>query len=362
MMNNKRNAGLDILRVLSMLMVVSWHFLCHGGLVGYALKPVSANWFLGNLLYSASMPAVNCFVLISGYFLCTAQFKAKRVSYVWAQTVFYSVLLYAIFGMDGDFSVLRLASKAIVLTMNRYWFVTAYLLMYLVSPFLNKAIHAMDKRAHFMCCVVLLGVFSVLHNVVYFSDFGFLHDGYSFLWFCILYVVAAYVHLHVKVDKKSGLWGIIIYILSTLVTAIGYSVVRWKNIGLPDSFFFAYNGVLAVVSALGLLMAFRSLSCGAGMARGVSFLAPLTFGVYLIHDHPAVRPILWGWLKPSAFANNGWMVLYYLLCVLGVFLACCIVEWLRQRIFQLSRLDKAIGWISDAAQSKVNRWLGHRFP
>lgn len=74
----KRNLNLDLLRIICMLMVVCLHFFNHGGLHD-SMTPGSCNWFLGNFLYAASLVAVNCFVILSGYFLCTAQFKAKNL-------------------------------------------------------------------------------------------------------------------------------------------------------------------------------------------------------------------------------------------------------------------------------------------
>ena len=60
-----RNYGIDLLRIISMLGVVFLHVLGHGGILSLDLSPVkfSMVWFIEILAY----PAVNCFVLISGY-------------------------------------------------------------------------------------------------------------------------------------------------------------------------------------------------------------------------------------------------------------------------------------------------------
>ena len=66
----KRDASLDLLRIISMMMVVCLHTVGWGGLVDGALIPGTANWYLGNAMQALSLQAVNCFVLISGYFFC----------------------------------------------------------------------------------------------------------------------------------------------------------------------------------------------------------------------------------------------------------------------------------------------------
>ena len=60
-----RNYGIDLLRIISMLGVVFLHVLGHVVILSLDLSPVNFSmvWFIEILAY----PAVNCFVLISGY-------------------------------------------------------------------------------------------------------------------------------------------------------------------------------------------------------------------------------------------------------------------------------------------------------
>ena len=87
-MKQERDNGLDLLRILCMLMVVCLHAFNHGGLVEGTLVPGTANFYLGNAMFALCLPAVNCFVMISGYFLCTADFKLKKLVSIWGQAFF----------------------------------------------------------------------------------------------------------------------------------------------------------------------------------------------------------------------------------------------------------------------------------
>ena len=89
-MKQNRNLGLDLLRIVSMMMVVGLHFINHSGL-WEALSQGSLNWYLSNLVFGLCYVCVNCFVLISGYFQCEATFKLKRVVSIWIQAACYSV-------------------------------------------------------------------------------------------------------------------------------------------------------------------------------------------------------------------------------------------------------------------------------
>lgn len=90
----KRNLNLDMLRILCMFFVVTIHCLGRGGLIeGTAIKFGTVNYHLTQILNALLIVEVNCFVLISGYFLCTSEFKLKKLVSVWGQTVFYSVFI-----------------------------------------------------------------------------------------------------------------------------------------------------------------------------------------------------------------------------------------------------------------------------
>ena len=98
----KRIDSIDLLKCLSMLMVVVLH------LNGYGLQNVEYNpygiiGFARTILQSFSIVGVNLFVLISGYFLCSKQigfdrrsllFYYKRLLPLWIQVEFYSIGIY----------------------------------------------------------------------------------------------------------------------------------------------------------------------------------------------------------------------------------------------------------------------------
>lgn len=354
----KRDYGLDLLRIICMAMVVCHHFCNHGGLID-ATVPGSGNWYISNLLFALSFVAVNCFVLLSGYFQCTTQFKLKRVVATWVQVVVYSVGLYiAAKLLLGGLSVTELLKSALPVVTDQYWFVTAYLLMYMVSPFLNCTIAAMGKRMHFMCCCVLLGIFCVAHNLAYIYDFGDVDGGYTFLWFCVLYIVAAYIRLYVPVEGKQRKWGLLVYGLCALGVGLARFAAHYVTtaiFGTPmlTSFFYSYNSILVVPASIGLFLAMRTINAEGIAAKLIGFFAPLAFGVYLIHDHPSIRPMLWSILKPYIFADSIWLIPYGLACTAGIFLVCCAVEWLRQKVFKLCRVSELI----DKVCGKLQTWV-----
>jgi len=359
-MSVKRNTNLDLLRILSMLMVVILHTMGHGGLIQNTLIPGTFNYYICNIVYAFSLVAVNCFVMISGYFLCTSGFKLKKLVQVWGLALFFSVTVYLVLVGIGSctFSLRECVKSILVMTTKRYWFVTAYLLLYMASPFLNYAIKAMDKKAHLTCCVVMLAVFSVLSNVVYIFDFSGINGGYSFPWFCILYIIAAYFRLYVPErikHQKMMLPGYCIAafiiclerFIAYIVTPLIFGEVHF------ESLFYSYNSIFTVTATLCLFQFFRGIHLKEGkVSKLISRIAPLTFTVYLIHDHDTFRAVLWNWLHPGAYYDKIWLIGYAAACVLLVFTGCCILEWIR------SLLSGKLG-ISDAAAKLCDRIQTH---
>lgn len=61
---DKRNYGIDLLRLVSMFLIVVLHSLSRGALVGVA--PFNIHYEAGFLIEALTYCAVNCFALISG--------------------------------------------------------------------------------------------------------------------------------------------------------------------------------------------------------------------------------------------------------------------------------------------------------
>lgn len=128
--HTERNVSLDLLRVLCMFLIVLGHALFHGKVLD-ALPANSANYFIISILRTVLSVHVNCFVLISGYFLCMREFQLKRAILIWGQAFFWSIGLYIVLYFCGavDLDLKSLIKACFPITQQRYWFITTYVLM-----------------------------------------------------------------------------------------------------------------------------------------------------------------------------------------------------------------------------------------
>lgn len=140
-MKQPRNCAFDIARIVAMFLIVSSHFLGHGG---FANNMTGANFVFGRILTSLFNPSVNLFVLIGAYFTCTSKkLKWQRLAKLYAQLWIYSMTLFVVFlciyGKES-FSWNWLLSSLFPVICGKYWFFSAYIFMMLASPLLNVVI------------------------------------------------------------------------------------------------------------------------------------------------------------------------------------------------------------------------------
>ena len=97
---------------------------------------------------------------------------------------------------------------------------------------------------------------------------------------------------------------------------------------------YAYNYILVLISSVALFYAWTYVEIKEGkFASFVCRIAPLTFGVYLLHENVSLR-LIWPFLLGADRMNNFFtQFLHMLLSVLIVFTAGCLVDALRKFIF-----------------------------
>ena len=161
-LENNREYGLDLLRGLSMLFVIVIHLVGHGGL-GSSYPSASVADLLVSWVEIASYPAVDCFVLLSGYLLCRLPFKLSRIVRTWTAAFFWSVAIQCVFFCLRPETV----SPGTMLYMflpvcsERYWFLNAYIVMMIASPVLNRLLRDMPQWQLRGLLLATLAVFCV---------------------------------------------------------------------------------------------------------------------------------------------------------------------------------------------------------
>lgn len=75
--NKERESNFELLRIVAMVLIVLHHFSVHSNFV-YETSVWSFNHLFIQFIYFGGKVGVDCFVLISGYFLIMQRFKLKK--------------------------------------------------------------------------------------------------------------------------------------------------------------------------------------------------------------------------------------------------------------------------------------------
>lgn len=121
-----RNSNIELLRIVSMVLIAMFHFSVHG--TWPEGGPLASDTAVEMLSFGGKI-GVNCFVLITGYFMVHGHLKVQSLLRIALQTWFYSFAILAIFAIAQPDLITpdRLRKAVTPITSGEYWFITCYL-------------------------------------------------------------------------------------------------------------------------------------------------------------------------------------------------------------------------------------------
>ena len=338
MTNNTRsnkNINIEILRILAMFLIIVGHSIGHTYLLD-AIPNNSINYYLVSLLQIISYPASNIYVMISGYLLCTKNFKVKRLFTIWFQVFFYSILL-----------------MLAVCVFNRKYFSTVSLVKALMP------ISALNKKNHQAFLLLSLVLFSLWRSFIPFAKTLNPEGGNSIIWFIVLYCFGSYVKLYgfsEKFSRKKQLTYISGLLLFSFASRLAISALS-KFVGFNgagSSLFTEFTSFpMLLVAWLVVNFAVKSPELFKRRSNFILWLSSSTFSVYLIHENQYVKKILWDFISMPNKAESQVIVLVIIGIAVVIFAICTILDKLL--FVQISKLFKCIKF--EKAQAIVNSYL-----
>ncbi|MFG6333218.1 MAG: acyltransferase [Lachnospiraceae bacterium] len=338
----KRQVNFELLRILCMYMIVVGHCLFHGRVtakLGYG----TTNFFLSYLIQSFSVVHVNCFVMLAGYFSIDREFRSVRLLRFWRQVVFYSVTIclicafcFGVSGRDVRMAVLPVSTQ-------NYWFASVYMGMSLLMPFIGMLAGKLSKR-QYQYLLILLTIFLSVNHMLFQVDAYGIYCGRELSWFLFLALLAGYIKLHTKQDRRYFWRGLCGYVFSCLLILASVYI----SIGLhqeDNGYFLNYNSPLALAATGALFLCAKNMPWKESRLDNIILkTAGAAFGVYLIHDNYLIRYLVWDAFRASKVARTHWAVLYTVAVGAVVYAVCTCLELLRQKLFDVfkNRYQKTI--------------------
>ena len=237
----------------------------------------------------------NPLIGISGYFLCKSNTRtlSKPLSLV-LMVVAINIMLYcyALFAGNVSFSLYDVLQ--VVIPHN--YFVTLYVTLYFISPFINRALKDIDKSQWRVMLVIGLAFFSfwptmadVLVEATHHEWFGIStigawgsQSGYNIVNFVLLYVLGAYIRLMGIEKRPFKTSKLFIYVGLCLILSFCWAWFSSHDSNSIGSSAWTYHNPLTIMMAVLLFLLFSRIRITSIIINDV---AKAAFACFLIHGH-----------------------------------------------------------------------------
>lgn len=311
-----------------MLLIVAHHFCVNSGILDKAYEqPFSLNSIYLFVFGAWGKTGINCFMMITGYFMCKSNITLKKYLKLVSEVLFYNIFIAIIFTISGYGTFKDIVNAFLLIrVIDSNHFFACFLMFYLLIPFLNILLKNLNREQHKRLILILMFLYIVLSTVPKFSvTMNYVS------WFSVLYIVAAYIRFY---PPKEQNWGL--YTLILVAIAVG-SIFMCLKLGMVLDKQIAYrfvsdsNTALAFAIAVCSFLYFKDLNLK--QSKLINVIGSSTFGVLCIHAN-SMTMINWLWkdfLNVSGKYNLSFIQLTFFsfLSVVGVFVICVLIDQVR---------------------------------
>lgn len=340
---NVRESGYELLRIISMIMILAFHTFRYIDTSHFnrwqMLAYHGVRWY--------GLFGVNCFLMISAWFMIGKPAKTQKLLGLVLQTAFYCILLFlchiiyniarGTFHPATDIADIELTSLLSPLWSDRYWFITAYIFLYLMVPFINRFIQELPAGT-FRRILLLASLFIFLYQSLPQTIENTTVPG-DIIWAAYVYFLTAYLKLYGDgnaIQRHAGTLLPLTYLIFVLTKQLlTYNVHNTHLITLlshttGNSMRYSFWMLLLAVELFYLFQRIHFKN------RHVNTIAACMFGVYLFHENKVFHIcelLAENLLKPFMKAVPS-LALFMLALVMLQFTAGCLLELLRQHIMK----------------------------
>ena len=351
MENKKRKSNFELLRIISMIMIVAHHFAVHSEFE-FAENIITINRLWIQFIAIGGRVGVTLFIFISGYFLIdNSKCKISKLLKLWGQIFFYSVIIYFILVTLGQ---IKLEVKSIVKVLfpvlfEMWGFASIYLILYIFSPYINIFLNKLDRENYKKLIILMTFCWCIIPTFTsrYFGS-------NSLIYFTYLYSIAGYIKLwkdNLRIESKKMFVTAAILILLTFSSSVILDILGTKySIFAKQALYFSKStqriNILAI--AMALFIGFKNLKIQYN--KIINTISKATFGVFLIHDNPFIRTILWkNIFHCSEFENTFILIPYSIVVIIIVYICCTLIE-----LFRINSIEKIWVKLIDIIEKKIN--------
>lgn len=363
----QRNSSIELLRIISMLMIIARHYVGANAFDVTALPLSKRKIILEAIIYPSGKIGVVVFFFISAWFLCSTNTSIitnlRKIWILEREILFWSLVLC---GLTFVFNRHELTASLVIQSVfptltGLWWYPTSYCLFLLFLPFLTSGLRSIGKEKHKQFCTiiviiyfVIVGFLSVFINAYVDINLDIITNNVAV--FLTYYPLITYYRWYLTpFSKKISLYLILIgYTLLIISSAISGLLFHNSSIFQPVQTYLGSTEYMLPVAltSTGLFTLFQSFSFSNTV---INFIASRTFAIYLIHLYPPINTFLWTKIfnmEPIWSSNFFWSISLFL--IFSIFLICGIADSIRYCIFAIF-FDRHKGLLFDSLTLLIER-------
>ena len=348
--NSPRESNLELLRIIAMLGIIAHHFVVNSTVTDlFSTNNLSVNAKFLVFWGMWGKTAINSFILISGYFLCTSKLTWQRYIKLLAEILFYRWIIMLIFAATGyeplTFKLVYHTAFSLLIGINNS-FVASFMIFYAGVPIYNKLIRVINKRQHGLMLIGLITMFSIASTIFHANTMN------EPFWYMTLYFVAAYIRLY-PIQMFNSLKIAIIFLLVSIILAYGSIVLQLvihDNHGSAYKYVSDSNKLLAFT--VGFFAFLTAKNAPKFYNKFINIAAAGTFGVLLIHaSSDTMRKWLWQEIiqVPKLYYKDfAFLIVISVITPIIIFTICSAIDYMRRKYIEYYFME----WLNNIFNKK----------
>lgn len=333
--NVQRNGCVDLLRIVCVFLIVIGHVYTFADF--NSLIHSNEEHFVADVLKTFGLIEVNTFFVITGMYSKKSSFKKvlNKVFDLWKQMLLISLLGLMIFGFINikNLTVDLILVSVLPFSMNGYWFVSAYIVLLILTPAIDKVFNDFDNK-YILFCYALLGGLMVIIPSVFKSEKIVFGGEYSISFACFMYITGKLlVQFSERLRKKSCL--AIFWLVFIAISVHKYLLLLHPEnvlLEIPIRLYTGANSILAVLLTTSLsLFCYKStlIIKNGFICNGIHRIAKASLSIYMLHCNKFVIRFLFPKLKDlwcwtglegiNAFVISSAIFIFFLLLMVHIF-------------------------------------------
>ena len=268
-----RNSNIEILRILAIVLIVSMHLL---GKVFNTTDFYHREFIIG--INAIGNIGVSIFVLISGFY--GIKYKRSKVLTLINLVLFYSIasFIIKIFYLHHPIDFKGITTNIFPIATNKYWFITSYIILTLLSPFINRFIENLSQKQYQKLLLIFAFFFVIAPTFLWVEILS--DSGKGPINMLFLYLLGRYFAFYgfpnfIKLYPK-----VIMGACFCLIVALNSLITNYFNNGIIMPFA-RDNNILIVLEAICCFYAFLQWHFN---SNTINYLAKYVFPIYILQS------------------------------------------------------------------------------